>query len=147
MAPSYLAAEILQLAELHLAVLGRLSQTFKEWTMEWLFQWPKTQESDYWPVTKIMSNLATHLTKLESVIVSTLRRPASLCDKSCCESLDTLWTIGMVALSQASKVCQLYTMWHLKQESFWLIFWKMEVIHLQIQSLEFEVKSMKYMIT
>ena len=31
-----------------------------------------------------MSNLATHLTKLESVIVSTLRRPASLCDKSCC---------------------------------------------------------------
>ena len=84
MAPLFLAAEILQLAELHLAVLGRLSQTFKEWTMEWLFQWPKTQESDYWPVTKIMSNLATHLTKLESVIVSTLRRPASLCDKSCC---------------------------------------------------------------
>ena len=83
MAPSYLAAEILQLAELHLAVLGRLSETFKEWTIEWLFQWPKTQESDYWPVTKIMSNLATHLTKLESVIVSTLRRPASLCDESC----------------------------------------------------------------
>ena len=87
MAPLFLAAEILQLAELHLAVLGRLSQTFKEWTMEWLFQWPKTQESDYWPVTKIMSNLATHLTKLESVIVSTLRRPASLCDKSCCDGV------------------------------------------------------------
>ena len=34
MAPFFLAAEILQLAELHLAVLGRLSQTFKEWTME-----------------------------------------------------------------------------------------------------------------
>ena len=34
-----------------------------------------------------MSNLATHLTKLESVIVSTLRRPASLCDKSCCASV------------------------------------------------------------
>ena len=34
MAPLFLAAEILQLAELHLAVLGRLSQTLKEWTME-----------------------------------------------------------------------------------------------------------------
>ena len=46
MAPSYLAAEILQLAELHLAVLGRLSETFKEWNIEWLFQVTQTQESD-----------------------------------------------------------------------------------------------------
>ena len=34
-----------------------------------------------------MSNLATHLTKLESVIVSTLRRPASLRDKLCCANV------------------------------------------------------------
>ena len=38
MAPLFLAAEILQLAELHLALLGRLSETFKEWTIELLFQ-------------------------------------------------------------------------------------------------------------